>query len=75
MLNRLNDYYQEALDGKIVLTKFLDLAEISQIKQLEKKGVKVYFEGGYDGAERLRAIVQRCVKDVIMKNPILPIIK
>ena len=60
MLNRLNDYYQEALDGKIVLTKFLDLAEISQIKQLEKKGVKVYFEGGYDGAERLRAIVQRC---------------
>ena len=40
MLNRLNDYYQEALDGKIVLTKF--------------------FEGGYDGAERLRAIVQRC---------------
>lgn len=44
MLNRLNDYYQEALDGKIVLTKFLDLAEISQIKQLEKKGCKVYFE-------------------------------
>lgn len=59
MLNRLNDYYQEALDGKIVLTKFLDLAEISQIKHLEKKGVKVYFEGGYDGAERLRAIIQR----------------
>ena len=56
MLNRLNDYYQEALDGKIVLTKFLDLAEI---KHLEKKGVKVYFEGGYDGAERLRAIIQR----------------
>ena len=50
MLNRLNDYYQEALDGKIVLTKFLDLAEISQIKQLEKKGVKVYFEVGYDGS-------------------------
>lgn len=40
MLNRLNDYYQEALDGKIVLTKFLDLAEISQIKQLEKKELK-----------------------------------
>ena len=58
MLNRLSDYYQEAIDGNIVLTKFLDLEEINQIKSLEKDGLKVYFNGGYDEAERIRAIIQ-----------------
>ncbi len=58
MLNRLGDYYQEAIDGGIVLTKFLDLEEINQIKSLEKDGLKVYFYGGYEDAERVRAIIQ-----------------
>lgn len=58
MLNRLGDYYQDAIDGNIVLTKFLDLSEINEIKSLEKDGLKVYFEGGYDNAERVRAIIQ-----------------
>ncbi len=58
MSNRLGDYYQEAIDGGIVLTKFLDLEEINQIKSLEKDGLKVYFYGGYEDAERVRAIIQ-----------------
>lgn len=58
MLNRLADYYQEAIDGNIVLTKFLDLEEIEQIKSLEKDGLKVYLWGGYSDAERVRAIIQ-----------------
>lgn len=57
MLNRLNDYCQNALDGEIVLTKFLDLAEINQIKSLEKQGLKVYLNGGYENFERARALV------------------
>lgn len=58
MLNRLNDYYQLALNGDIVLTKFLDLSQIQQVKSLSKDGLKVYLYGGYDGFERCRAIIQ-----------------
>ena len=42
MLTRLGDYYREALDGQIVLTKFLDLEEIKEINSLNKDGLKVY---------------------------------
>lgn len=58
MNNRLGDYYEEAIEGKIVLTKFLDFDEINQIKTIEKDGLKIYFYGGYDEAERVRAIIQ-----------------
>lgn len=58
MIKRLGDYYQAALAGDIVLTKFLDLEEIKEIQQLNKEGLKVYLYGGYAGAERVRAIVQ-----------------
>ena len=58
MLTRLGDYYREALDGQIVLTKFLDLEEIKEINSLNKDGLKVYLYGGYEEAERVRAIVQ-----------------
>lgn len=58
MIKRLGDYYQAALAGDIVLTKFLDLEEIKEIQQLNKDGLKVYVYGGYSGAERVRAIIQ-----------------
>lgn len=58
MIKRLGDYYQAALDGDIVLTKFLDLEEIKAIQQLNQEGLKVYLYGGYASAERVRAIVQ-----------------
>ncbi|MCM1259693.1 MAG: YlmH/Sll1252 family protein [Prevotella sp.] len=58
MIKRLGDYYRAALDGDIVLTKFLDLEEIKEIQQLNKEGLKVYFYGGYASAERVRAIIQ-----------------
>ncbi len=58
MLKQLGDYYQEAMGGKIVLTKFLNLEEIKEINSLNKDGLKVYLNGGYDAAERMRAIVQ-----------------
>lgn len=58
MLIRLGDYYRDAQDGQIVLTKFLDLEEIKEINSLNKDGLKVYLYGGYEEAERVRAIVQ-----------------
>ena len=58
MLVRLKDYYNDALDGNLVLTKFLDLQEISEIKSLNKDGLKVYLNGGYIEAERVRAVIQ-----------------
>lgn len=58
MIKRLGDYYQAALAGDIVLTKFLDLEEIKEIQQLNKDGLRVYLYGGNSSAERVRAIVQ-----------------
>ncbi len=58
MLNQLGDYYRMAMDGQSVLTKFLDIEEIKEVKSLQRDGLKVYFEGGYQDAERLRAIIQ-----------------
>lgn len=58
MLKQIGDYYQAAIDGNIVLTKFLNLEEIKEIHCLNKDGLKVYYYGGYDGSERMRAIIQ-----------------
>lgn len=58
MLRQLGDYRQEAMNGDIVLTKFLNLEEIKEIQSLNRDGLKVYLYGGYLGAERVRAIVQ-----------------
>lgn len=58
MLKQIGDYYQEAIDGNIVLTKFLNLEEIKEVHSLNKDGLKVYYYGGYDGSERMRAIIQ-----------------
>ena len=59
MLVRLKDYYNDALDGNLVLTKFLDLQEISEIKSLNKDGLKVYLNGGYTEAWALDFNVDR----------------
>lgn len=64
MIKRLGDYYQAALAGNIVLTKFLDLEEIKEIQQLNKEGLKVYLYGGYADAERVRAIIQNALYPV-----------
>lgn len=58
MLKKLGDYYRDAIDGNIVLTKFLNFEEIKEISSLNKDNLKVYYYGGYDGAERVRAIIQ-----------------
>lgn len=58
MLKNIKDYVQDALDGQIVLTKFLDLEEIKEIKNINNHDLAVYFEGGYENAERVRAIIQ-----------------
>lgn len=68
MLKRLNDYYNQAQDGEIVLTKFLDLAEIKEVKSLNRDGLSVYFEGGYDGYERCRAIIQNKYYEIPSKE-------
>ena len=63
MIRQLSDYYHDALDGQVVLTKFLNLEEINEINSLNKDGVKVYLYGGYENAERVRAIIQNAYYD------------
>lgn len=63
MLKQIGDYYRAAIDGNIVLTKFLNLEEIKEIHCLNKDGLKVYYYGGYDGSERMRAIIQYAYYD------------
>lgn len=58
MVNKLKDYYNDALNGDIVLTKFLNLEEISEVLALNKGELAVYLDGGHDNSERVRAIIQ-----------------
>jgi RNA binding protein S4 len=68
MLKQLGDYYHEAINGNIVLTKFLNLEEIKEIQCLNRDGLKVYLYGGYEGSERMRAIVQYVDYDLPVKE-------
>lgn len=61
MLNIRKDYLDRALNHEIILTKFLDLEELRQINTLKNSLIKVCLEGGYEDAERKRAII--CSKD------------
>lgn len=53
------DYERRALKGEMVLTKFLDNEEIKKVKSVSNNDIRVYFNGGYEDAERLRAIVMQ----------------
>ena len=48
MLTRLGDYYREALDGQIVLTKFLDLEEIKEKNNIINNKNELHIENTDD---------------------------
>lgn len=51
------DLLKEALKNGFALSKFLDSAELSEIKKLKNNEVTTYYYGGYEDAERVRAII------------------
>lgn len=58
MINsKIGDYERRALNGELVLTKFLDLDEQRQLNQLDHHIFHINYEGGYQEAERKRAII------------------
>ncbi len=56
MIN-VNDYLKKLEKDHFVLTKFLDAEESSLLHQLKNPHIEIFFNGGYDGAERMRAFL------------------
>jgi len=54
----INDLIKVAIDKDYVLTKFLDEHESSKLYNTKEKDLSIYMFGGFDGAERTRAIIQ-----------------
>lgn len=50
------------------LTKFLDFEEQKEIYRTLPKGTKVFFEGGYEGAERKRAFITNEYDNIEFSN-------
>lgn len=57
MNNYKKDYVNRALSGEVVLTKFLDFNEQKEINAFKQKNIFICLEGGYEMAERKRAII------------------
>ncbi len=56
-MDNVLDYVKRALKEKFVLTKFLDSTEVSILKNNKNYDFSTYYYGGYEEAERLRAIL------------------
>lgn len=57
MSNFKKDYIERALSGELVLTKFLDFDEQKELNYSKQTGINICLEGGYEIAERKRAII------------------
>jgi RNA-binding protein YlmH len=55
--DKLGDYKKIASLGDIVLTDFLDFEEQNEIYALEKNHIEIELFGGFDDAERKRALI------------------
>ena len=55
--DKLGDYKKIAFLGDIVLTDFLDFEEQNEIYALEKSHIEIELFGGFDDAERKRALI------------------
>lgn len=55
--DKLGDYKKIVLRGDIVLTDFLDFEEQKEIYAVKSHDIDLYLDGGYDGAERKRALI------------------
>ncbi len=53
----VNDYLKRAKQTGFVLTKFLDTAESSTLRTQKENSLNIYYSGGYEEAERVRAII------------------
>ena len=53
----INDYLKKAKQGLFVLTKYLDSQELSELHQIKDSSIDIYYNGGYELAERQRAII------------------
>ena len=54
---KLGDYKKIVLRGDIVLTDFLDFEEQKEIYAVKSHDIDLYLDGGYEGAERKRALI------------------
>ena len=55
--DKLGDYKKIVLRGDIVLTDFLDFEEQKEIYAVKSPNIDLYLDGGYEGAERKRALI------------------
>ena len=55
--DKLGDYKKIVLRGDIVLTDFLDFEEQKEIYAVQSRDIDLYLDGGYEGAERKRALI------------------
>lgn len=55
--DKLGDYKKIVLRGDIVLTDFLDFEEQKEIYAVKSTNIDLHLDGGYDGAERKRALI------------------
>ena len=55
--DKLGDFKKIVLRGDIVLTDFLDFEEQKEIFAVKSSDIDLYLDGGYDGAERKRALI------------------
>lgn len=53
----INDYIKKAKVQGFCLTKFLDSNESSELRKIKDPTLKIFYNGGYDDAERVRAII------------------
>ena len=55
--DKLGNYKKIVLRGDIVLTDFLDFEEQKEIYAVKSNNIDLYLDGGYEGAERKRALI------------------
>lgn len=55
--DKIGDYRKIVLRGDIVLTDFLDFEEQKEIYAVKNPNIDLYLDGGYEGAERKRALI------------------
>lgn len=62
--NKLGDYKKQVAKGEVILTKFLDFEEQKEVYAVENKTCKIELFGGFDEAERKRAIISPIEEEI-----------
>ena len=56
-MSSINDYIKKAKVVSYCLTRFLDSTESSNLRKVKDPTIKVFYNGGYSEAERVRAFI------------------